>query len=114
MAIGSTAIPSTKSCNLFVSGEIDNLIEGLQEVEIHSVVMDKPLTVSADLLSDIRSIDETLASAAIEQNTHLDRCNHDNDLTKHFHTNDRMLTYKRIQSQFFTDTFFCYKESQVQ
>ena len=111
MSIGSTSISRTKSCNLFLSGEIDDVMEGLQEVEIYSTVVDKPTTVSADFLSNIWSIDETLASKAIEKNTHLNRRNHDNDLTKHFHTNDRMLRYKRIQSLFFTDTFFVTKKA---
>ena len=40
------------------------------------------------------------------QTTQLNKQGADNDLSRHFSTNDRMLRYCRIDSQFFTDTFF--------
>ena len=71
--------------------------------QIHAVMKD-PKAVSAETLSKIWSIDNATAKAVIEQNTQLLRQNADNDLSRHFSTNDRMLRYRRIDSQFYTDT----------
>ena len=87
MYIGSTSVSSTKSCNLFISGEVNDLIEGLQEVENYSAVVDKPT--------------QNLASKAIEKNTHLNRHNHDNDLTS---ISILMIGYAEVQA--YPEPFF--------
>ena len=74
--------------------------------EIHTAIGSKPKTVSAEFLSKIWNIKNDEASKCLKQNTQLCRGGADNDLSRHFSTNDRMLRYKRINSQFFTDTFF--------
>jgi len=66
----------------------------------------KPKTISFDFLSKIWNISEDLASKVLDQTTQLNRQGADNDLSRHFSTNDRMLRYRRINSQFATDTFF--------
>ena len=66
----------------------------------------RPTAVSAEFLSKIWDIKPDLAQKAIDQTTQLYRHGEDNLLSKHYSTNDRMLRYKRIESQFFTDTFF--------
>ncbi len=53
MSIGSTSISSTKFCNLFIFGDVNDLIEGFQMIEIYSAVVDKSTTVSAEFLSII-------------------------------------------------------------
>ena len=42
----------------------------------------------------------------LEQSTCLQRVGHPNSLSRRLPTNDRMLRYRRIDSNFFTDTFF--------
>ena len=101
MSIGSTTITGYE-LELFY--EEDNINDSI--FENHSTIGGKPSTVSADFLSKIWNIDVDLAKKALSQNTHLYRRNVNNDLSRHFNTNDRMLRYKRIEIQFFTDTFF--------
>ena len=66
----------------------------------------KPKTISSDFLSKIWNVTEDLASKVLDQTTQLNRQGADNDLFRQFSTNDRMLRYRRNDSQFFTDTFF--------
>ena len=107
MSIGSTrSAYDTSNCELFYCNDIDET-----EFEIFSASAGKPTTVSAEFLAKVWNINQDLATKAIDQNTHLNRKDHSNDLTKMFNTNDRMLRYKRIKSQFFTDTFFVTKSA---
>ena len=73
---------------------------------IGSTTAGKQLGVSPEYLTKIWDIDMKTAKGVISQNTQLLRQNADNDLSRLYSTNDRMLRYKRINSQFFTDTFF--------
>ena len=103
-SIGSTtAFNNDPDCPLFLPcyGHIDDY-----KAEINAAIASKPSTVSPEFLSKIWNIKHDLAAKAIHQNTHLKRQGANNDLSRQFSTNDRMLRYKRIESQFFTDTFF--------
>ena len=85
------------------------IFTSIDEIESHaniSAVASKPKGVSPEFLSKIWNIDNKTARGVIQQNTQLLRQNVDNDLSKQFTINDRMLRYKRINSQFYTDTFF--------
>ena len=73
---------------------------------ISSLRDSRPNTISVKHLSKIWRITSEVASKAIAQNSHLYRQGMDTELSKRFSTNDRMLRYKRIRSNFFTDTFF--------
>ena len=108
ISIGSTTV-TQNNCELFYREDISDL-DGVM-VELHSMTADRPSSVSAEFLSKIWNVDIGLAEKAIHQNTHLNRKDHENDLTRMFNTNDRMLRYKRIQSHFFTDTFFVTKKA---
>ena len=70
------------------------------------VQADQLSKIKPDFLAKIWSINESLAQGALESNTHLNRQSGDSSLSRQFSTNDRMLRYKRINSMFFTDTFF--------
>ena len=63
-------------------------------------------TISADFLSKIWNIDNSTATMVLDQNTQLNHQGTNNDLPGQVLTNDRMLQYKRVNRQFFTDTFF--------
>ena len=63
-------------------------------------------TISADFFSKIWNIDNSTATKILDQNTHLNSQGANNDLSRQLPMNDRMLWYKSIISQFFTDTFF--------
>ena len=71
----------------------------------------KPKTVNAEFLAKIWNIKNELASKVINQNTHLCIRGEDKDLSRLLSTNDRMLQYKRINSQFFTNTLFVTKKA---
>ncbi len=77
--------------------------------QINSTQASKPHSVTPEFLSNIWNIKRDQAASVLKQTTHLNRQGADNDLSRQFSTNDRMLRYKRIQSQFFTDTFFVTK-----
>ena len=74
--------------------------------EIDTAYASKPKSVSADFISKIWQISNEDAIGVLKQNTQLLRQGADNDLSRHFSTNDRMLRYRCINSQFYTDTFF--------
>ena len=105
ISIGATSMNS-KRCELFHAGTESCL--DMSEVSSSKAVNFR--TISKEELAKIWRIDEDLAEKAIQQNTHLNRRSASNDLSKQFSTNDRMLRYRRIQSQFFTDTFFVTKQ----
>ena len=62
-------------------------------------------------LSKLWMISEDLAKGAIDHNTHLNRLNSDNNLSRHYSSNDRMLRYRRINSTFFSDTMFVHEKA---
>ena len=106
ISCGSTTASSGLGCDLFepqspTFAHIDD-----KKAEINAAQGSNPNTVSAEFLSKIWNIKNDQASKVIAQNTHLNRQGADNDLSRQLSTNDRMLRYKRINSQFFTDTFF--------
>jgi hypothetical protein len=76
------------------------------EAAISSVEASKKTTVSTETLSKIWNIKPELAKKALNQTTQLYRRGADTELSRRYSTNDQMLRYKRINSQFFTDTFF--------
>ena len=105
MSIGST-VAQPPSLSLFETGEpIISHIDTMQG-EIDAATASKPKGITAQFLSKIWNIKPDLAARTLDQTTQLQRQGGDNDLSRLFSTNDRMLRYKRINSQFFTDTFF--------
>ena len=105
-SIGATS-HKRNDCELFHSGE--HLQGGISTPKM-SLLATIPSTITSDYLSKIWSIDEDLAAGAINHNTHLYRRSAENDLSRQLSTNDRMLCYRRINSSFFTDTFYVTKK----
>jgi hypothetical protein len=103
MSIGSTTARPDNTFGSFqpTYSHIDDFV-----YEIDSTNASKPHTVSSDFLSKIWNIKPDLAKKTLNQTTQLYRKGADNSLSRRYSTNDRMLRYKRINSQFFTDTFF--------
>ena len=103
MSIGATVGYRDGSCDLFepMFGNIDDY-----HAAIEATIASKPHTITPQFLSKIWNIKSDLAARTLDQTTQLNRTGGDNDLSRQFSTNDRMLRYKRINSQFFTDTFF--------
>ncbi len=81
-------------------------LENRFSANVSSTTAKPPNKLSPTFLSKIWSIHETLAQGALDNNTHLNKQSGDNSLSRHYTTNDRMLRYKRINSLFYTDTFF--------
>ena len=66
---------------------------------------------SAEFLSKIWSIKEDEAERALEENTILYNRPAANDLSRRVTNSDRRTRYRRIRSNFFTDTFFVHKNA---
>ena len=58
------------------------------------------------MLYKIWSIDTKMAERELQVTTQLIRNGKNTSLVRNLGTNDRMLRYRRIKSQIFTDTFF--------
>ena len=106
MSIGSTVVNDHIS-SLLSSGEpIITHVDSMKG-EIDAAMASRPTAgVTSQFLSKIWNIKSALAARTLDQSTQLQRQGGDNDLSRMFSTNDRMLRYRRIDSQFFTDTFF--------
>ena len=103
IGIGSTSADQDVYSDLFepIYADVSDF-----KAEIDSAQAARPKTVSPEFLSKIWNIKPDLAKKTLAQTTQLCRKGADNDLSRQYSTNDRMLRYKRIDSQFFTDTFF--------
>jgi hypothetical protein len=75
--------------------------------EIDSTLASKKHSISADFLSKVwHSIKPEQAKKTLSQTTQLYCKGADNSLSKQYSTNNQMLCYKKINSNFFTDTFY--------
>jgi hypothetical protein len=95
MAVGSTCAHENNDSPLFepIYSHLDH-----HKAEINSTQASKPSTVSPEFLAKIWNIKVDLAKKTINQTTQLCRTGADNDLSRQYSTNDRMLRYKRINS----------------
>ena len=73
---------------------------------LSSAIAKQPAKLDADFLSKIWHIKHDEADRILDQSTQLCRHGANNSLSRQYSTNDRMIRYKRIESTFFTDTFF--------
>ena len=87
---------------LFI-GTLDDLDDRFTS-NVSSVTTDQPVGVSPSFLKKVWSISDKEANAVIKKNTQLNRQSNDGLLSIHFSTNDRMMRYKRIESDFYSDT----------
>ena len=62
--------------------------------------------ITAENLSKIWKIYYPTAARTLEVTTQLNCQGGSDNLSRHFSTNDRMLRYRRIESELYTDTFF--------
>lgn len=108
MSVGSLTVSDSGSNEHILDKPIITHIDEADWKELYEVSASakKPKGVSADFLSKIWNIQHEQAKGVLAQTTQLNRQGADNDLSRRFSTNDRMLRYKRINSMFFTDTFF--------
>ena len=79
--------------------------------EVSAAHAEPPKGVSAKYLSKVWKIDLDTAKRTLDVTSQ--RCKHDtgNPLTRNYSSNDRMLRYRRINTHFFTDTFFVTKKA---
>ena len=107
-AIGNTVI-GENSCILFSTSydELDNKFSS----SISSLSANNSKGVSPEFLEKIWCITPEQASDAITRNSQHNRQSTEGMLSRHFSTNDRMLRYRRIKSNFFTDTMFVTKSA---
>jgi hypothetical protein len=103
-SIGSMSAYIEDSCNLFEP--VPQLQVHDCDVQVEGIQASKPHSITPQFLSKIWNIKPDLASKTLDQTTQLNRQGGDNQLSRQFSTNDRMLRYRRIKSQFYTDTFF--------
>ena len=77
---------------------------------LSSAVAEQPSKLNAKFLSKIWHIKNDEPVRTLDQTTQYCRHGADNSLSRQYSTNDRMLRYRRINSMFFTDTFFVTKK----
>ena len=105
IAIGSTGLSSAKDDLLIPPYDTPNCNCG-KTPSTSAVAVGNPQSLSPQFLSKIWHIKHEDAKNVINQSTQLRRFGAQNELSKQIGTNDRMLRYRRIESTFFTDTFF--------
>ena len=115
VSLGSTSSSSEHCPSLFDDYAFDSIEPTYMDMNasfpvISSASASNNNGVSSDFLSRIWSIKPSQAKGVLQQTSQLCRVGKDNPLSRQFSTNDRMLRYKRINSQFFTDTFFVTKK----
>jgi len=93
-----------------VSTTIDNIGCELFEAAISAFIgatsASKPTGITAEVLSNIWRIDQATAARTLKVTTQLNNQGGCENMSRHFGTNDRMLRYRRIKSELYTDTFF--------
>jgi hypothetical protein len=126
MSIGSTnAIPPINTDDLFECNpvsfqvnldELDSIIKDASttSADIKAAMAGKPNGVTAKHLSKVWKIDIETAKKTIDVTTQLRQHESNASMSRNYSTNDRMLRYKRINSHFFTDTFFVTKKAKSQ
>ena len=89
--------------------DVGALFEYPTIVEVSEVHAEQPKGVKPVDLTKLWRIDVDTARRTLEITTQLKQQETDGNLSHNFSTNDRMLRYRRINSHFFTDTFFVTK-----
>ena len=105
MSIGSVSAGGPKNNDLFIDDPT------IIEIDIEAVNARKPKGVTPVDLAKVWRIDVETARRTIEVTTQWKQQDADGSLSRNFSTNDRMLRYRRINSHFFTDTFFVTKKA---
>jgi hypothetical protein len=125
MSIGSTTTAPSTNDPLLSSepvsfqvnlDDLDSIIDDISSTSanIQSTMDGRPNGVTAKHLSKVWKFDVKTAKRTIEVTTQLTQHEADPSLSRNYSTNDRMLRYKRINSHFFTDTFFVTKKAKSQ
>ena len=104
MSIGSVYAGDPKNNDLFIDDPTTI------EMDIEAVNANKSKGVKPVDLAKVWRIDEETARRTIEVITQKQQ-DADGSLSRNFSTNDRMLRYRRINSHFFTHTFFVTKKA---
>ena len=108
-SIGSTSIASDNSHDPSLEVLISSLSNVLDDLSIASTTSSQAAPISKQHLSKLWCVSEELAQQAIDHNTHLCKHQGENELSRHYTTNDRMLRYKRLNSVFYSDTLMVLK-----
>jgi hypothetical protein len=101
-AAGSTTIDNS-GCELFKTAE---RFEADIATFIGATSATKPTGITAETLSKIWRIDQPTAARTLKVMTQLNSQGGSESLSRHVGTNDRFLRYRRLKSEFYTDTFF--------
>jgi hypothetical protein len=113
-ATGRTSSLNTGTDPLFIDEpiaiDLGSNLESAMKADVHATA-GKANGISAIDLAKVWSIDEETATRTLKITTQLKQQDADGSLSRNFSTNDRMLRYKRINTHFFTDTFFVTKKA---
>ena len=86
--------------------KLDDVSEDESIFQSSAAHAETPMGVTAEQLSKVWRISEETAKRTLNVTTQLNKQDANASLSRRFGTNDRMLRYKRIDSLFYTDTFF--------
>ena len=87
---------------------LDNIDNDSDDIMFESSAAhaDTPKGITASQLSKVWCISKEDAKRTLDVTTQLNKQDADASLARRFGTNDRMLRYRRINSLFYTDTFY--------
>ncbi len=109
-AIGSTSYDD-HGCELFatvqrIHGEIQAIFAEATTANASATHAAPPKGISPEILSKVFRIDHDTARRTIDVTTQFNRRDPNSSISRNFSTNDRAQRYRRINSFFFTDTFY--------
>ena len=104
-AIGATLV-NDDGCELWAAAE-----PSTQDAEVSSSRVGKVRGVSPEILSKVFKISHEEAANTIKVTTQYNKQDADSSVSRRFGTNDRDLRYRRINTYFFTDTFYVTKKA---
>ena len=110
MSIGSIKAYVEESCDLF-EPVYSNIDDFKSKIDTTQVTKAKP--IYPEFLSKIWNINTDLSAKTRNKITRLNHQGYNNCVSQNFSTNDHMLHYKSINSQFFTDTLFATEEGKL-
>ena len=94
-------------------GKFGMSVGAVPGMQISAAHQEKPKGIRPERLAKVFCIDEETAKRTIQVTTQRVKRIQDPTLDRNFSTNDRMLRYKRLETHFFTDTFFATKQSKM-
>ncbi|KAL7538844.1 hypothetical protein ACHAXR_009411 [Thalassiosira sp. AJA248-18] len=110
--LGDSKLAMAAGCTMAHNPQDDLDCELFEDISIAATHAAIPKGVSKEMLTKVWGISEDEARRTLEVTTQLNKQDADSKLSRKFSTNDKMLRLRRINSFFFSDTFFVTKKAE--